>query len=196
MSEQISNIDKIFWEIAINDNEQAFKSLFFDYFPSLCVFAHRYVDSWDTCEDLVQDSFLKIWENRKKININSSFKNFLITTVRNHCLDYLRREQLEINMKEARLQKEDTESLADLYSVVELNEILTKALEKLPENIRIVFEMNRFDGKKYAEIAAENNISVKTVESYISKALKLLRLELKDYLIDIPCWVSLFICVY
>ena len=70
----------------------------------------------------------------------------------------------------------------DIYSIVELRAILAEALDKLPENTRVIFEKNRFEGKKYAEIAEEQQISVKTVEAHISKALKILRVELKDYL--------------
>lgn len=58
-------IDKLFWNIAVNDDENAFKTLFFQFFSPLCIFAHRYIERWETCEDVVQESFLKIWENRK-----------------------------------------------------------------------------------------------------------------------------------
>ena len=57
--------DKLFWEIAVNDNEQAFQTLFYQFFTPLCTFAHRYIEQWETCEDIVQESFLKIWEIAK-----------------------------------------------------------------------------------------------------------------------------------
>ena len=77
----------------------------------------------------------------------------------------------------------------DIYSIVELRTMLSEALDKLPENTRLIFEKNRFEGKKYTEIAEEQQISVKTVEAHISKALKILRVELKDYL---PFLILLF----
>jgi RNA polymerase sigma-70 factor (ECF subfamily) len=78
----------------------------------------------------------------------------------------------------------------DVYSTMELEEIISRALSQLPENLRQVFEMNRFDGLTYAQIAEKQNISVKTVESYMSKSLKMMRTELKDYLplILLFCW--------
>ncbi len=176
-----NEIDRLFWRVAMDD-EEAYRTLFFDFFPSLCVFARRYIEQRETCEDIVQDTFYKIWKNRKYIDINTSGRNFLITSVKNSCIDYLRRMETEQSWQQKEKLKRTSYSFDDLYSTVELEEMLNKALSRLPANIREVFEKNRFEGKTYAEIAAEQNISVKTVESYMTKALKQLRIELKDYL--------------
>ncbi|MDR3059681.1 MAG: RNA polymerase sigma-70 factor [Dysgonomonas sp.] len=175
-------IDQLFWRIALKDDEEAFRSLFFEFFSSLCVFAHRYVEDWDTCEDLVQDTFFKIWKNRKSIEINTSSRNFLITSVRNSCIDYLRKQDSARAWQEKEIKDKTEYTSDDLYSHIELEQMLTTALSKLPGNVREVFEMNRFEGKTYKEIAEEKNISVKTVEAYMTKALKVLRIELRDYL--------------
>lgn len=176
-------IDQLFWRIAVKDDENAFRILFFDFFSSLCVFAHRYIDNWETCEDIVQDTFYKIWKNRKQIEIKTSARNFLLTSVRNSCVDHIRKKDAERLWQENESQENSLLNVPeDLYSHVELEEMLMKALSKLPENIRYVFEMNRFEGKTYKEIALERNISVKTVEAHMSKALKFLRNELKDFL--------------
>ena len=175
-------IDKLFWRIALKDDDEAFRSLFFEFFSSLCVFAHRYIDDWATCEDIVQDTFFKIWKNRKSIEISTSSRNFLITSVRNSCIDYLRKQDLVRVWQEREVLEKSKYTPDDLYSHIELEQMLSAALEKLPENIRNVFELNRFEGKSYKEIAEQQGISVKTVEAHISKALKILRVELKDYL--------------
>ncbi|MFT4222129.1 RNA polymerase sigma-70 factor [Dysgonomonas sp.] len=175
-------IDKLFWRIALKDDEEAFRTLFFEFFSSLCVFAHRYTDDWATCEDIVQDTFFKIWKNRKSIEINASSRNFLITSVRNSCIDYLRKQDLVRVWQEREVLEKSKYTPDDLYSHIELEQMLSAALEKLPENVRSVFELNRFEGKSYKEIAEQQGISVKTVEAHISKALKILRVELKDYL--------------
>ncbi|MDR1706882.1 MAG: RNA polymerase sigma-70 factor [Prevotella sp.] len=175
-------IDKLFWRIALKDDEEAFRTLFFEFFSSLCVFAHRYTDDWATCEDIVQDTFFKIWKNRKSIEINTSSRNFLITSVRNSCIDYLRKQDLVRVWQEREVLEKSKYTPDDLYSHIELEQMLSAALEKLPENVRSVFELNRFEGKSYKEIAEQQGISVKTVEAHISKALKILRVELKDYL--------------
>lgn len=180
---EISSIDRLFWRIAIQDDEIAFRTLFFQFFSPLCVFAHRYIDSWETCEDIVQETFLKIWKNRKNIEINTSSRNFLITSVKNTCIDFLRKQETEQNWKQKEIENNTSRyTSGDLYSTIELEQMLSTALAKLPDNIRIVFEKNRFEGMTYSEIAAEHNISIKTVEAYMTKALKHLRVELKDYL--------------
>ena len=180
---EISSIDSLFWRIAIKDDEIAFRTLFFKFFSPLCVFAHRYIDRWETCEDIVQETFFKIWKNRKNIEINTSSRNFLITSVKNTCIDFLRKQETEQNWQQKEIENNTSwYTSGDIYSTIELEQMLSAALAKLPDNIRIVFEKNRFEGMTYTEIAAEHNISVKTVEAYMTKALKHLRVELKDYL--------------
>lgn len=179
---EANTLDKLFWRIALKDDESAFRTLFFQFFSPLCVFAHRYIERRETCEDIVQETFFKIWKNRKGIEINTSTRNFLLTSVRNSCIDYLRKQETEQNWQQREIAKSSAYTNDDLYSVVELEQMLNAALAKLPDKVRVVFEQNRFDGKTYSEIALEHQISVKTVEAYMTKALKHLRIELKDYL--------------
>lgn len=181
-SEKESYVDQLFWKIAVKDDEEAFRILFIDFFSSLCVFAHRYIDDWNICEDIVQDTFLRIWKNRKKIEISRSGRNFLLTSVRNLCIDYLRKKESARDWHENETKDKLVQSLNDLYSHKELEQMLKLALQKLPDKVSKVFEMSRFEGKTYKEIAEERGISIKTVEAYISESLKLLRIELKDYL--------------
>lgn len=179
-------IDSLFWKIAIQDDEIAFKELFHQFFASLCVFSARMLGCNYTAEDIVQDVFMKIWRNRKDIEITTSTRNFLITSVRNATLDHLRRcqskekymQQCADNLKAS----SHSTDLVDLYAVTELEEMIKSALSKLPENVRESFELNRFEMKTYAEIAEIKQISIKTVESHISKSLKILRVKLSDYL--------------
>jgi RNA polymerase sigma-70 factor (ECF subfamily) len=179
-----TDIDGLFWKIALHDDEDAFHTLFTRFFTPLCVYALRYVSGKEVAEDIIQDTFLKIWKNRKTMIINTSGRNFLVTNVKNACIDYLRKRETEqyYLQKSEENAKHLSEEAEELYSIVELESMLSAALAHLPENIRKVFEMNRFEGKTYAAIATEQNLSVKTIEAYMSKALKLLRNELKDYL--------------
>ena len=87
-------IENLFRKIAVHDSREAFKELFFEFYPALCIFAQRYVNDPETSEDIVQETFLKIWKNRKTIDIRLSFRNFLLTSVRNSCTDYLRKESI------------------------------------------------------------------------------------------------------
>ncbi|MDR0698522.1 MAG: RNA polymerase sigma-70 factor [Tannerella sp.] len=180
--EKKNEIDQLFWRIALHDDENAFRFLFLDFFSPLCVFAHRYIDDWETCEDVVQDAFFKIWKNRKTLKINTSGRNFMITIVRNGCIDYLRKKDMETAWRQETLFDKIAPGTEELYTATELETMLNTALSHLPENIRFVFEQSRFEGKTYAEIAVEQQMSVKTVEAYMTKALKQLRVELKDFL--------------
>lgn len=183
INETEPSVDVLFLKIALKDDEGAFRTLFYNFFPSLCVFANRYVDDKNTCEDIVQETFLKIWKKRKSLEINTSARNFLVTSVRNSCIDYQRKKETEESYRVYHTRFTDNLSASDdIYTIRELEAMISSSLNKLPDNVRGVFEMNRFEGKTYTQIAEENNISVKTVEAYMSKALKLLRVELRDYL--------------
>ncbi|MDD2299759.1 MAG: RNA polymerase sigma-70 factor [Fermentimonas sp.] len=174
--------DDLFKRVAFDDNEQAFKVLFVEFYPSLCVFAMRFVDGEEAARDIVQDVFFNVWKGRKSMFVTSSFRNFLITSVRNQCVDYLRRQKLEHQfMEKGRLTGIQT-SPEEMYTLKELEVVLNRALAKLPDNVREAFEMNRFKGMTYNAIAEEMEVSPKTIEAYMSKALKILRVKLSDYL--------------
>ena len=135
----------------------------------------------DSCEDIVQEVFFRVWKNRKELVIETSARNFLVTSVRNACLDFHRKKDVERRWMENSLENEEA-FCYDLYTTVELERLLNEALDKLPEPVASTFRMNRFEGKTYAEIAETKQLSVKTIEAYMTKALKFLRVELKDYL--------------
>lgn len=180
--QKIDLVDELMRKVIFRDDEEAFCQLFYDLFPPLCAFAHRYVEEKETCEDIVQEVFFRIWKNRRHIDIQVSARNFLITSVRNICLDSLRKKETERHWAEQQMGNESDEYVSELYTTTELENLLNEALGKLPEVVASTFRSNRFEGKTYTEIALEKQISVKTVEAYMTKALKFLRVELKDYL--------------
>jgi RNA polymerase sigma-70 factor (ECF subfamily) len=183
MENRSNELTTLIWRIILKDDKEALKKIFLDFFAPLCVYANRFIPDKDTCEDIVQNVFYLIWLNRKTLEITSSARNFLITSVKNSCIDYLRRKDVEARYIGRQMEKaEESCDTEELYTVSELEEALHNALSKLPDHIRTVFEMNRFTGLTYKEIAEKNGISEKTVEAYISKVLKFLRVELKDYL--------------
>lgn len=179
---RITKDDLLFKSMSCQDDEDAFRSLFYDYFAPLCVFAQRYIEDPDACEDIVQEFFYKLWIRRKGLEIQTSVRNFLLTSIRNACLDYLRRKDVERQWVDKSLYELTEEDDYDLYSTIELEHLLDLALEKLPSQVSETFRMNRFEGKTYAEIAKIRGISLKTVEAHMTRSLKFLRIELKDYL--------------
>lgn len=189
MKEKDTIYENLFRKVAFRDDEQAFRELFLEFYPALCVFAMRYILSPETCEDIVQDTFFRLWKNRKKIEITSSFRNLLITSVKNNCTDYLRKQ----SVRKGHAERQSASGIVDapdtpetIYTLNELEEMLRRALERLPENVRRVFELNRFEKMTYHQIAEEMSVSPKTIEAYISRALSALRDELRDYLPLVP----------
>ena len=178
-----NDLEGLFLRIALKDDKEAFKKIFESFFAPLCIYAQRYISNQNICEDIVQEVFFNLWKKRKTLEITVSVRNFLITNVKNSCIDYLRRKEVESRYITFQSEKfNDEYDLEEFYYVLELEESMGKALSKLPEHVRTVFEMNRFKGITYSEIAKQNNISVKTVEAYVSRVLKMLRVELKEYL--------------
>lgn len=166
-------------------NRKAFSVLFTSYYKDLVMFAGTLLAERDPCEDIVQSVFLKIWEERKDLYIETSFKSYLLTAVRNRCLDEIRHRQIRWEHEESVLScpildDVDTENYV-LYSDLYVH--LKKALDKLPAINREAFMMNRFGNLKYREIAARLSVSERTVEVRIGKALELLRHYLKDFLL-------------
>lgn len=177
------DIELLFRNISTQDDERSFRKLFEYYYPALCLYAKRFIKERETREDIVQDVFFSIWENRKYISVQTSARNYLLTCVRNYCLNFLRRQPTEsfdqIIQENIPVYAENND---DFYTLTELQELLAKALAKLPEDYRRVFELNRFEDKSYGEIAESMDISTRTVERYKNKAIELLKKELKDYL--------------
>jgi RNA polymerase sigma-70 factor (ECF subfamily) len=168
------------YQISLGD-KVAFKEMFECYYAGLCVYAKRFIEDLLVCEDIVQDVFCAVWVNRKNIDHTLSIKGYLLTSVRNHCFNYLQRKKdnIKINDVENLHLTEDAEELILLH---ELEKKLADALSQLPTEYRIAFEMSRMENKTTEEIAIHLNVSPRTVERYRNKALELLKKELKDYL--------------
>lgn len=176
-------------------DETAFQETFELYFKVLVLFATKFSLDKETAEDLVQDVFVKLYEQKERLQFHSSLKAFLYQSVRNRCIDMIRssktREKHHVEIKAgAELEGLNSE---DLMLQSELEEKIYHSIGQLPEQCQIIFKMNRFDGKKNQEIAEELNISKRTVETQISKALKRLREDIYPYLKTLILAISLWI---
>ena len=162
----------------------SFSDLFFAYYNDLVFFAYTYTHELAVAEDLVQDTFVKLWEDRENLNVTISLKSILLKTIQNKCIDLYRHKKI--------VDEHSTYTIdnSPLYEYNTQNYILRSELEgrienaiaNLPEKYKVAFEMSRFEGLKYQEIAINLNVSLRTVEERISKALKLLRENLIDFL--------------
>lgn len=172
-------------------DEETYISLFREYYISLCAYSRRYVGRKDVAEEIVSDTFLKIWENRTSIQINSSVKSYLFQAVYNNSLCYLRKlknkavlsDYLASTVSENIAFSTFPEEIEEQSLVMEdINLRIEEAVSQLPEQQQKAFRLKRFEGKKNAEVAKLMGLSVKTVEMHLSKATLALRQNLKDYL--------------
>lgn len=167
------------------EGKPTFFDYFFDkYYQGLCVYAYRILKSNAEAEDIVEDFFVRMLENRKNIRIESSVKSYFMRSVHNRCLDYLAHQKVIASHETYQLKIMNEEDFLE-YPLIntELKIQIEKAIQNLPDGIRETFILNRFEGLKYQQIADQENISVKTVEYRISKALNILRKELGDFLV-------------
>jgi len=165
-------------------NEALFESAFRQYYPVLCRYANTFVKDWDEAEETVQSVFMTVWEKRSGLDITISLKSYLYRAVHNRCLNRIRHLSVQAGYQQQAIAELEpmAESPAQTLMAVELSERLEAAIQKLPEQCRLIFRMSRFDELKYQEIADQLGLSVKTVENQIGKALRILRGELADYL--------------
>jgi RNA polymerase sigma-70 factor, ECF subfamily len=166
-------------------DEQAFELLFRKYYVPLCRFANKYSNDPEEAREIVQEVFVRIWEEKENIDPEASLVAYLFKITQNICLNRLRHNKIKSKYIEIyRLVYIDYSEISPYESLLvkELEDRIPAILCKIPPKCRKIFELSRVDGLKYHEIAEVLQISIKTVEAQMSKALQILRLGLKDYL--------------
>ena len=169
-------------------DKKAYEAVYDEFFGVLYHLCLNYLHDDKVSEELVQDTFMKLWEIRETLNDQINIRNFLYTITKNNCLNYLRNQKISLkhqeNMKylEMQFNYEALEKLGNYVQFEELREKIDEAISKLPAEVIETFKLSRFEELSYREIADRQGISVKTVEARISKALRILPVELKDYL--------------
>ena len=165
-------------------DEKAFENIFKEFFSGLTAFSRKYVHDLDTAKEIVHDVFMNLWEKRATVDPEKSIKSYLFTAVYNRSLNYLR-DNKKFDKNEFSLEiAENNPDNWDHQDSLETSELQTKindAIDSLPEKCREIFVMNRLEGLKYKEVAEKLNISIKTVETQMSKALKVLKENLAEY---------------
>jgi RNA polymerase sigma-70 factor, ECF subfamily len=163
---------------------QAIEQLFRSDHKKLCNTANRIVNDWDVSQDIVQEVFIKFWNKRQDLKIESSAGAYLLKAVINTCLNYLESSKRQLKLREdistdhiAKLVYQESTDLEDK----ELQIRLEMAIEKLPPKCKIIFILCKYEGMKYQQIADHLSISLKTVENQMGIALQKLREDLKAY---------------
>lgn len=178
-------------------DQSSFEQVYRFYYPRLNYFSHQYLFDDEASKNIVQDVFTELWNRRESFQIDTNLNAWLFTVTKNKSLkvisqlksrqkysNHIKSRELDVNFKS--LEAFETSD----FVFKELQARIQVALEKLTPACRKVFEMSRFEDKKNREIAEELNLSIKTVEAQISKALRSLKSDLKDYL---PLFYILFL---
>ena len=171
--------DKRLWENIQTGDKQALNKLHKKYFHQMCLYAHKSTNHSGIVEELVSDCFIKLWENRKKINIKISVKNYIFLILRNSIIDFFRKKQIHTETLE------NVPEIADesYFDEQKHYALLYQALEKLPEQRRKILELAVFESLSYKQIAEKLNISRNTVKTQIARAYRFLKESLvpKDF---------------
>lgn len=177
-------------------NKQVFEELYSAYYHKLLFFSKQYLLDADEAVDVTQDVFTTLWEKRLGLADDTNIQAWLMTVAKNKSLKRIKKIQsksrylTDIKYRELGVNNQALIDFDDVgFDFKELEGKVEEALKKLSPSVRAVFEKSRFENKRYREIADELDISIKTVEAHMSKSLKLLRVELKDYL---PLLIFLF----
>ena len=167
-----------------NGDKKIFEEIYRFYYLPLFKYCFNYIGNEKDAEEIIQTIFLRLWVKRDNLNINISLKAYLYGSTKNESLNYLNHKKIENKYSQHKIEttKQTTDNFQSKYENEELEILIKQAILKLPEKRRKIFEMSRYDGLKYSDIAEKLSVSVKTVETQMTKALKTLRKSLKDYL--------------
>ncbi len=169
----------------------SYKQVFDIYYKDLLKYANRFLNDIESSRDLVQEVYCYMWEKRSTLSIESSLDSYLFRAVRNSCINQIKRNKLKVNYIQEfmlRVNSEDTFSIErksgyDHLVEQDLKEMIESIVESLPVQCGNIFKLSRFKGLKNQEIADMYNISVRTVETQIFKAVKVFREKLQHILV-------------
>jgi len=178
-------------ELLRKGDEEAFEALFSKHFKGLCLYAENILKNSSEAEEIVEEFFCYLWDHCDSVLINTSVNGYLYTSIHNRCLKYLRHQKVKQDyIDEAQYHFADKELLSTVSSNYPEANLISKELEQkisiaiasLPEQCKKVFCMSRFENFSYQEIADCIGVSVNTVKTQMTTAIKRLREELKEYL--------------
>ncbi|HJD91894.1 MULTISPECIES: RNA polymerase sigma-70 factor [Bacteroides] len=160
-----------------------FNRLFQSYYGPFCIYAQRFIDNWEACEDIVSDVFATLWMNREEVCLEENTAlGYIKVCVRNKCLNIIKHRNVKSKyIEESLFLSQNSNCSEEIHTLDELYEQLHKTLQLLPDEQQKVFIRTYFDGKSQQEIAEELNISVKTVGRHKKRTIDFLKDKLKDY---------------
>lgn len=165
----------------ISESDSSFEEIFKTHYKLLCNAANRILDDKEASEDVVQEVFLKWWNKKDDLKVIQSIKSYLYKATINTSLNYLESKKKTVRF-EAFHEKPDTREVDDKIHLSQLEAKINDAINSLPPKCKVIFLLSRYEGMKYQQIADHLDLSVKTVENQMGKALQIMRDRLKPYL--------------
>lgn len=183
MQKQTIPEDHILLTLLRQDPDKAMSYIFEKYYGEVCRHIYRIIPFQETCEDIAQSIFMELWNKRRDLQVRISIGAYLHKMALSRALNYLRDNKKHQHAPEEELTGVTVDSSNPLQQLTEgeLEKVIHVAIDSLPERCRVVFVLSRFEGLSYQEIGHELDISPKTVENQISKALHILRTAVQDY---------------
>jgi RNA polymerase sigma-70 factor (ECF subfamily) len=158
---------------------EAYKIIFDQYYKPLCSFAKKYVLDLAVAEDIVQDLFVRFWEQRNEFQLRASAKSYLFQAARNECLNYLKHQNVKEKYRQHIMNVSTDSFFHDKLEEEEINQMVYEVIRSLPPRCRQIFELSRFEGKTFDEIAQELSVSKNTIKNQLVSALRQIRQSLE-----------------
>ncbi len=196
MEEEKNYEERFIFDRMVKGDKTVFRHFFEKYYQPLCNHINFYIHNPSVAEEIAQDVYVYFWEKREDIVINKSVKSYLFTAAKNRSLNHLRNEKAKLNIREKiakTVENSSDETPEKIMDIQWLNNLIQQAIDTLPPKCREVFMLSREQKLSYKEIAQYLNISIKTVENQMGKALKLLREFLHPYYNDIFIFLAVLI---
>jgi RNA polymerase sigma-70 factor (ECF subfamily) len=174
--------DRQIFEAIKRDNHGAYEWVFREYYRPMTAYAFRFLGSLADSESIVQDVFLRLWQNRHEMVITTSLQHYLFRSVKNHCINYIEHEKIKTGYQTMVIHNEtDRTDYSEFFLEFGLVKKIENAIAALPPKRQEIFRLAREEGMKYREIAERLELSVKTVETQMTLALRQLRESLKEF---------------
>jgi RNA polymerase sigma-70 factor, ECF subfamily len=178
-------------------DQNVFRTIYDIYYQRMKLYAESYVDDPDAAEDIVQDLLFNLWTKRQEIDIVTSLSSYLYRAIHNRCIQHLRHKKVIARYQDKHLLKiKEVEIMAESgfdFSFNEIEDIKERIFSTLSPKTKKIFQLSRNEDKNNKEIADTMDLSVKSVEYHITKALKSFQLALKDYILLFLITISCFI---
>jgi RNA polymerase sigma-70 factor (family 1) len=200
MNSELNSSDNLLVIRIRNNSKEAFKLLYDRYSKKLYYFSLKYLGDNEETEELVQSVFISIWEHRKSLDETMPVKNYIYRSAVNYIYNYIKKKAIRARFVESELQKGELQSNITYDQIVfhDLERLISSIVETLPSQQQKIFQLSRFEGLSHEEIAKNLDLSVRTVENQIFRALKVIRTELKYeiYFMFLSLHTAFYYCLF